>query len=131
MADLITRSGGCHCGAVRFEVDLPFEFEVEDCNCSICAMNGNIHVIVAAARFRLLRGKNSLKEYTFNTGKAKHLFCVHCGVKSYYIPRSNPDGYAVTYRCLDDWMELGVTINAFDGQNWELNAPALAHKSKA
>lgn len=131
MADLVTHSGGCHCGAVRFDVDLPHAFEVEDCNCSICAMSGNIHVIVPAKRFRLLQGEDSLTEYTFKTGAAKHRFCKVCGVKSFYIPRSNPDGYAVTYRCLDDWMDLDVTINPFDGQNWEANAGALAHKSKA
>ncbi|MEM1150622.1 MAG: GFA family protein [Pseudomonadota bacterium] len=123
--------GGCHCGAVRFEVELPASLEVEDCNCSICAMSGNIHVIVPAARFSLLQGGEALTEYTFNTHTARHLFCRVCGVKSFYIPRSNPDGYAVTWRCLDDWQSLNVEINAFDGQNWEANASALAHKSKA
>ncbi|MEO0816926.1 MAG: GFA family protein [Pseudomonadota bacterium] len=122
--------GGCHCGAVRFEVQLPEAFEVENCNCSICAMSGNIHVIVPASRFVLAKGHDALTEYTFNTGNAKHLFCKTCGVKSFYIPRSNPDGYAVTWRCLDDWQSLDVTVNAFDGQNWEANAGALAHKSK-
>lgn len=131
MADLVTHVGGCHCEAVRFEVDLTPAFEVEDCNCSICAMSGNIHVIVPAKRFRLLKGQEALTEYTFNSGAAKHRFCKTCGVKSFYIPRSNPDGYAVTYRCLDNWMELDVTINPFDGQNWEANAGTLAHKSKA
>ena len=128
--DLKSRSGGCHCGAVRFEVDLPDAFEVEDCNCSICAKSGNIHVIVPASRFRLLSGEDNLTEYTFNTGGAKHLFCKTCGIKSYYVPRSNQDGFAVTWRCLDDWMDLDVTICPFDGQNWEDNAAALAHKSK-
>ena len=126
-----SHAGGCHCGAVRFEVDLPDAFEVEDCNCSICAMSGNIHVIVPSTYFRLLQGLDALTEYTFNTGAAKHLFCKTCGVKSFYIPRSNPDGYAVTWRCLDDWDKLNVTINRFDGQNWEQNAAALAHKSQA
>ena len=121
--------GGCHCGAVRFEVQLPETFEVEDCNCSICAMSGNIHVIVPASRFKLLQGNDKLTRYTFNTGKAQHLFCSVCGVKSYYIPRSNPDGFAVTWRCLDDWESLDVTVNPFDGQNWEDNAAALSHKS--
>ena len=130
MSELRTHTGGCHCGAVRFEVDLPDAFEVEDCNCSICAMSGNIHVIVPASRFRLLQGADNLTEYTFNTGVAKHLFCKTCGIKSFYIPRSNPDGYAVTWRCLDDWQNLDVTVNRFDGQNWELHAGALAHKSK-
>ena len=130
MSELKPHSGGCHCGAVRFEVDLPEAFEVEDCNCSICAMSGNIHVIVPASRFRLIKGEDALSEYTFNTGGAKHKFCKTCGVKSFYIPRSNQDGFAVTWRCLDNWMDLNVTINKFDGQNWEANAPALAHKSK-
>lgn len=127
---LTTHSGGCHCGAVRFEVDLPDAFEVEDCNCSICAMSGNTHVIVPASRFRLMRGADRLTEYTFNTGVAKHLFCRTCGIKSYYVPRSNPDGFAVTWRCIDDWEALDVTVNAFDGRHWEQHAAALAHKSK-
>lgn len=131
MGRLESKSGGCHCGAVRFKVDLPPTLEAEDCNCSICAMSGNIHVIVPASRFELLQGENDLSEYTFNTGGAKHKFCTTCGVKSFYVPRSNPDGYAVTWRCLDDWQNLDVTINAFDGQNWEANAGALASKSKA
>jgi len=127
---LTTHTGGCHCKAVRFEVDLPPSFEVEDCNCSICAMSGNIHVIVPASRFRLLSGHQQLTEYRFNTGAAQHLFCKTCGVKSFYIPRSNPDGRAVTWRCLDDWQALNVTVSPFDGQNWEANAARLAHKSK-
>lgn len=131
MSELVTHQGGCHCKAVRWEVDLPPAFEVEDCNCSICAMSGNIHVIVPSARFRMLSGEDALQEYTFNTGGAKHRFCKTCGVKSFYVPRSNQDGFAITYRCIDNWMDLNVTINPFDGQNWEANAASLAHKSKA
>ncbi len=130
MTQFRIHAGNCHCRAVRFEVDLPPSFEVEDCNCSICAMSGNIHVIVPSARFRLLRGEGELSEYRFGTGNARHFFCRNCGVKSFYIPRSNPDGYAVTWRCLDDWMGLDVTICPFDGQNWEDNAARLAEKSK-
>ena len=130
MSELITHQGGCHCGAVRWEVDLPEAFEVEDCNCSICAMSGNIHVIVPASRFRIRQGTENLAEYTFNTGAAKHRFCKTCGIKSFYIPRSNPDGFAVTWRCIDGWETLNATVNSFDGQNWEANAAALAHKSK-
>ena len=74
MSETLPQAGGCHCGAVRFEVDLPTTFEVEDCNCSICAMSGNIHVIVPASRFRLLQWAETLTEYTFNTGGAKHRF---------------------------------------------------------
>lgn len=127
---LRTHGGGCHCRAVRFEVDLADHVEVEACNCSICAMSGNDHVIVPASRFRLRSGEDHLTEYTFNTGRARHLFCKVCGIKSFYIPRSNPDGFAVTWRCIDDWQDLEAEVSSFDGQNWEANAARLAHKSK-
>jgi hypothetical protein len=129
MPKLTRREGGCHCGAVRFAVDLPDSVEVENCNCSICAMSGNMAIIVPERRFRLLRGEEHLRRYTFHTGVAQHLFCGRCGVKSYYIPRSNPDGVAVTYRCIDDWRTLRATIHDFDGVNWEDNAAAVRHKS--
>jgi hypothetical protein len=111
-------------------VDLPETVDVEVCNCSICAMSGNDHIIVPASRFRLLSGEDALSSYSFHTHTARHLFCRHCGVKSFYVPRSNPDGFAVTWQCLDRAADLTVNIEAFDGQNWETHAPRLAHKSK-
>lgn len=122
-------SGGCHCGAVRFEVDAPEAPEIEDCNCSICRMSGFLHLIVPASAFRLLQGEALLHTYTFNTGVAKHLFCRVCGVKPFYIPRSNPDGVDVNVRCLDKPPE-NLRIVAFDGHNWEAHAHTLAHKSR-
>lgn len=126
------RAGGCHCGAVRFEIETPDRIEVEDCNCSICSRLGYLHLIVPADRFRLLSGVEHLVTYAFNTGAAKHLFCAVCGVKSFYVPRSNPDGYSVNLRCLDDPQDFEeVRIVNFDGRsNWETQALALAHKSR-
>lgn len=134
MAERMTwRGGGCHCGAVRFEVETPDRIEVEDCNCSMCARTGYLHLIVPAERFRLLAGIEHIATYSFNTGAAKHLFCAVCGVKSFYIPRSNPDGYSVNLRCLDDPQSFAdVHIVGFDGRNnWESQAQALAYKSKS
>ncbi|MBK6726361.1 MAG: GFA family protein [Xanthomonadales bacterium] len=122
-------SGSCHCGAVRFEVEAPEAVEVEQCNCSICAMTGFLHLIVPASRFRLLAGADQLSVYTFNTGVARHTFCKVCGIKPFYTPRSNPDGVDVNVRCLDP-PPAQLTVVAFDGQNWEQNAAALAHKSR-
>ena len=124
------RSGGCHCGAVRFEAKLPAKVLAQSCNCSICAKTGFVHVIVPESRFRLLQGADDLTTYTFNTGVARHLFCARCGVKSFYRPRSNPDGWSVNARCLDEADGLDIEIEAFDGQNWEANAAALAHLSR-
>lgn len=133
MTDQMTwRTGGCHCGAVHFEVQTLGTVEVEDCNCSMCARTGFLHLIVPASRFRLLQGADKITTYAFNTGTAKHLFCSICGVKSYYVPRSNPDGFSVNLRCLDDPKSFDeVRIVNFDGRsNWEAQAQALAYKSK-
>jgi hypothetical protein len=121
------RAGGCHCGAIRFEADIPDGAAAQTCTCSICAMTGFIHVIVPASRFRLLSGRNELTAYRFNTGVAEHLFCKVCGVKSFYRPRSNPDGWSVNARCLDDAPPLD--LSEFDGRHWERHGAELAHLS--
>lgn len=122
-------TGSCHCGAVAFEVDAPEEFVAQDCNCSLCTKAGFLHLIVPRSKFRLLKGNADLTTYTFNTGVAKHTFCRICGVKPFYIPRSNPDGIDVNVRCLDR-APRSLKIEPFDGKNWEQNAAALAHLSK-
>ena len=120
--------GSCHCQAVRFTVEAPDAVEVERCNCSICAKSGFLHLIVPLAKFQLLGGEEQLETYTFNTGVAKHYFCKTCGIKPFYVPRSNPDGMDVNLNCLDE-LPPEVSIVDFDGQNWEKNAASLAHKS--
>lgn len=128
---LIVHAGGCHCRAVRFEIDAPARITAQSCNCSVCTMTAFLHLIVPAARFRLQAGADVLMRYTFNTGVARHLFCRHCGIKSFYVPRSNPDGYSVNVRCLDPGTVEALTIEPFDGANWERHGPALAHLSHA
>ena len=122
-------SGGCHCGAIRFEVEAPEHVEASECNCSICSKSGYLHLIVPASRFKLVRGAEQLTTYTFNTGVAKHTFCRICGIKPYYVPRSNPDGYSVNVRCLEP-PPARLTITPFDGRNWEQHADTLAPLSK-
>ncbi len=121
--------GSCHCGAVWFEVEAPERIKCADCNCSICAKSGFLHLIVPMSKFRLLQGKDNLTTYTFNTGVAQHKFCKTCGIKSFYIPRSNPDGVSVNVHCLDP-QPAEISIEPFDGQNWEQHVAALAHFSK-
>ena len=127
---LVTHRGGCHCGAVAFEVDAAARLVVQECNCSICTASGYLHLIVPGARFRLLRGREALSDYMFGTGVARHLFCRTCGVKSFYVPRSNPDGYSVNARCLDRSTVEAITVEPFDGRNWEAAAGALRHLSE-
>ena len=127
---MITHRGGCHCGKVRFEVDAPAELEVQLCNCSICAMTAYLHLIVPKARFRLLEGNDELTTYTFNTGVAQHHFCATCGIKSFYVPRSNPDGISVNARCLEPDTISRIHITDFDGRDWEDHAHQLEHLSR-
>jgi hypothetical protein len=114
-----THVGGCHCGRVRFEVQAPAQIEVADCNCSLCRMSGYLYLIVPKERFKLLRGEDALSTYTFNTGVARHFFCSTCGVKSFYIPRSHPEGISVNARCIDEGSIESMSIQPFDGRDWE------------
>lgn len=117
-------SGGCHCGAVRFEAEVEQAPELLDCNCSICSATGYLHLIVPHSQFQLLSGANALTSYRFGTGKAEHLFCEVCGIKSFYQPRSHPDAWSVHFRCIDDVSQLSPNIVRFDGRNWEQAASA-------
>ena len=122
-AEFVTHRGGCHCGRVRFEVQAPAQLDVGDCNCSMCTRAGYLHLMVPKERFRLLSGGDALTSYQFNTGTAKHLFCAVCGVKSFYVPRSHPDGYSVNARCLDPGTVTGIAVKQIDGRNWEKHYP--------
>ena len=121
---MIKHSGGCHCGKIRFEVMAPAHLEVGDCNCSMCARTGYLHLMVPKSRFKLLSGEDVLTTYQFNTHTAKHLFCSVCGIKSFYVPRSHPDGISVNARCLDEGTVEGMPIEKIDGRNWEKHYPA-------
>jgi hypothetical protein len=127
---VVKHSGGCHCGRVRFEVTAPARLEVTDCNCSICSKFGFLHLIVPADQFVLVSGRGDLTTYTFNTGVAKHTFCSHCGVKSFYTPRSHPDGVSVNARCIDSETVESMSITPFDGRHWESARPSLQGPDK-
>jgi hypothetical protein len=120
---MVKHTGGCHCGRVRFEVVAPAQISVSECNCSMCSRAGYLHLIVPADRFTLVSGRDALSTYTFNTGTAKHHFCSVCGVKSFYVPRSHPDGFSVNARCLDEGTVTGMTVRQTDGKNWEKQYP--------
>jgi hypothetical protein len=113
-----TYEGGCHCGRVRFRVTADLS-RVSDCNCSVCTKKGFLHLIVAPEQFALLSGEDALSTYQFNTGTARHTFCRHCGIHSFYVPRSDPDKIDVNVRCLDDIDLTAITVLPFDGRNWE------------
>lgn len=116
----VTYEGGCHCGAVRFQVIVD-KHKADDCNCSICKKKGFLHLIVPAEKFTLLQGADVLTTYTFNTKVAQHTFCRICGIHAFYHPRSHPNCIDVNIRCLDDNVLSNFEIVPFDGANWEQN----------
>ena len=122
---MVMHTGGCHCGRVRFEVEAPPLIEATRCNCSVCRMTGYLHLIVPAADFRLKSGDDALSTYTFNTGVARHYFCRDCGIKSFYVPRSHPEGVSVNVNCLEPGTVIAVIVRPFDGANWEQNIVKL------
>ncbi|KAL5200843.1 hypothetical protein ABZP36_035197 [Zizania latifolia] len=119
-SEAVVHSGGCHCRRVRWRAEAPASVVAWICNCSNCSMRGNTHFVVPAARFSLEPGADEfITTYTFGTHTAKHTFCKVCGITSFYRPRSNPDGVAITVACVDPGTLAHVEYRHADGRNWE------------
>ena len=124
-----TYAGGCHCGAVRFEADIDLSEGTIKCNCSICTKVRSWFALVKPEEFRLLSGEADLTEYLFNTRSIHHLFCKHCGVRSFGwedSPELGGKHYAVHVNCLDN-VDIDELVNApvtyFDGRNDNWQSP--------
>lgn len=109
---MTTYAGRCHCGAVRFEVDIEGEIDhVRVCDCSICSMRGALNFRVPKANLRLLTPWENLSLYQWGSRTAKDYFCPTCGILPFRRP-SDPtpqelregvqpfDGWAINVRCL-------------------------------
>lgn len=119
----VTHSGGCHCGAVRFEVDLPAGFQGSRCNCSICQKLGSTGHVVQPQAFRLLAGEGSLGRYEWGMRSAARRFCQHCGVYCFgagHIPQLGGDFVSPNLNCLDDFDVNALELVHWDGRhdNW-------------
>jgi hypothetical protein len=113
------RTGGCHCGAVRYEVTMNLERTVS-CNCSICTKAGFLLAFVPANQFKLLSDEEALRDYQFNKKIAHHVFCSTCGIHSFSHGNS-PDGQdmrVINLRCLDELDLESLTPQKIDGRKW-------------
>ena len=114
-----THHGGCHCGAVRYSVDVDLSQPAIVCNCSMCSRSGTMLEFVPAAKFTLEKGEGSLTSYQFNKRVIDHAFCKTCGIKS-FARGKGPDGkdmVAINVRCLDDVDLAAVPTHAYDGKS--------------
>ncbi|MGD8860090.1 MAG: GFA family protein [Myxococcales bacterium] len=94
-----TYAGGCHCGAVRFEVELDLD-HVRACDCSVCRKRGALVHRVERTALRLLTPIEKMTVYRWHTGTAADYFCPACGILPFRRPRTF-DGWSVNVRCLD------------------------------
>ncbi|GAP96629.1 GFA family protein [Leptolyngbya sp. NIES-2104] len=130
-----TYKGSCHCGKVSFEADLDLSAGTSKCNCSICAKTRLWGVIVKPEAFRLLTSEADLSDYQFGTRSVHHLFCKHCGVRSFgqgYVEEIGGAFYSVNIACLDnvDDEELANTpVHYQDGRNdnWQSSPIETRH----
>ena len=94
------RNGACHCGAVKFTVEVDVPLRGGRCNCSICAIKGAVAVGTPLDGLKVTEGEDVLSLYQFNTGTAKHYFCSRCGTYTFHQRRSDPNTYGVNVACL-------------------------------
>ena len=113
-----TYTGGCHCGAVRFRTTLKLD-KLLSCNCSICSRTGTLLGFATKPQFELTSGADALSDYQFGKKRVHHLFCRHCGVRS-FGRGAMPDGtevYAVNARCLDGVDLSAIPVQHVDGKS--------------
>lgn len=113
-ATLEVLKGACHCGAVQFTVKLCDGLSsARRCTCSYCRMRGAVAVSADLDGIDIIRGRDFLTAYQFNTNTARHYFCSRCGIYTHHQRRSNPSQFGVNVACLEgmspfDFQELPV-----------------------
>ena len=130
VSDMAVLEGGCHCGAVRFSVRLDGGFgAARRCTCSLCRMRGAVALSALLDDFTLLSGADSLTEYRFNTGEARHYFCAVCGIYTHHKRRSNPHQLGINAACLDGVSPFDFPrVPVMDGVNHPRDAASPSGK---
>lgn len=122
---MVTYSGSCHCGAVRFEVEVGAStVEMTTCNCTLCRKKNALMIQVPDTQLRLISGEDQLATYVWNTGVARHHFCRTCGIYTFHRKRSAPDSYGVNVFCLDGFDTTALPVRRADGASMSVAEPS-------
>lgn len=118
MTETKTYAGSCHCGQIRFEVEMALD-KVTACNCSICSRAGWLLAFVPAAQFKLISGEEMLTDYQFGKKHLHHPFCRSCGIHAFGhgAAPSGAEMRCINVRCLADVDPAGLTVSHFDGRS--------------
>lgn len=119
MGELQSHTGGCHCGKVRYQVQIDLTAPVISCNCSMCGRSGTLLSFVPAKQFNLLSGDDQLTDYQFNHHIIHHLFCKTCGIKSFCrgTDKNGAETVSINTRCLDGVDLDALKIQKYDGRS--------------
>ena len=94
--------GRCHCGAVEIAIPADTDFSVaRRCDCSYCRRRWVPTAGVDADNIEVIKGADMLTLYQFNTKKAEHFFCRHCGIYTHHRRRSDTSEFGVNITCFD------------------------------
>ena len=136
-----THSGGCHCGAVRFECELDLDAGTNRCNCGFCRKARFWFAVAKAAEFRLLAGADVLTDYQYVPAQMSEpflhfKFCSRCGFRPFTrggaLPQFDGEFYAVNIACLNvltDAELAALPINYMDGRHdkWDSKPEEVRH----
>ena len=112
----------CHCGEIKAEIDIKSFDKILRCNCSICKRKGAIMSIVKNEDFKIIKGKDKLSTYKFDSKVAQHFFCSVCGIYTHHHPRSNPSMTGFNLGCVDDVNTFKLNeVPVNDGENHPLD----------
>jgi len=126
--------GSCHCGTVRYEVDLDLAQGTNRCNCSLCTKARAWFAFVKPDQFRLHAGDEAQTEYRWTPpgkpGPFLHFhFCKICGIRTHAWGEAESLGgkfYALAISTLDDVDPddlAAAPLNFIDGRNDRFDHP--------
>ncbi len=113
--------GSCHCGAVVFSIDAEIA-ELTTCDCSLCVKKNALMTKVPETALTIVKGEDALTLYQWNTRRAKHYFCKHCGIYVFHRKRSQPDHFGVNVFCLDGFDHTRVPVRPTEGRGMSVEA---------